>query len=270
MPLETPPLFLSADRAQALVDWFSPEPNMVSLHLPVDTTNAYLALSEQLVRDSSLADARFKTLGRDLERLSLYVRSQFVPAARRGLCAFSCAKHGIFEVFSSPEPVKAGLSVSERPDLRPLMTLAGDHSRFLVLLADKNRARLLEIYLHESSEIEALREDFSGAAVAGLAARTEALSRSRHADRLVLGADPVFASRFSTYLAPQFKKNLILEPLLDPERPIEAVTDRIVHNEGQARKLRQDVLVQHFLDELQKGGAVAEQPCQDVEKRTIR
>ncbi|OGR89894.1 MAG: hypothetical protein A2V88_12780 [Elusimicrobia bacterium RBG_16_66_12] len=257
MPLETTPLFLSADRSEALASWFSHEPSMVSLHLPVDAAGAYPALLDRLVREAPFADARLRGLERDLERLTRYVRGQFVPAARRGLCAFSCAKQGVFEVFSTPEPVKAGLAVAERPDLRPLAALAGDHPRFLVLLADERRARLLEIYLHEASELEDLEGDFSGAAVAGLAARAETLSRRRRADRFVLGSDPVFASQLSAHLPPEIKKNLILEPLLGPDRPVEAVTDRIAHNERQARKLRQSVLVQRFLDELRQGGAVA-------------
>lgn len=255
MPLEPHPLFLSADRAEALAAWFSPEPNMVSLHLPVDAAGAYPALLDRLAREASLADARFKALGRDLERISLYVRGQFVPAARRGLCVYSCSKHGVFEAFSTPEPVKAGLVLAERPDLRPLTATAGEYPRFLVLLADERRARLLEVHLGEACEIEDLKGDFSG--VEKLAARTEALSRLRRADRFVLGADPVFASRFSAHLSPALKKNLILEPLLGPERPLEAVTDRIVHNERQAHKLRETVFVHHFLDELRQGGAVA-------------
>ncbi|OGS42313.1 MAG: hypothetical protein A2506_05210, partial [Elusimicrobia bacterium RIFOXYD12_FULL_66_9] len=257
MPPEKHPLFLSAERAEALAAWFSSDPNMVSLHLPVDPAGAYPALLEKLEREARAADARFNNLERDLERLSRYVRGQFVPAERRGLCAFSCAKHGVFEVFATPHAVHASLTVSERPDLRPLAALAGGHPRFLVLLADERRARLLEIYLHEPCALEEFENDFSGTAVAKLAARAEALSRRRRADRFVLGAEPVFASRLSAHLSPALKKNLILEPLLEPDRPMEAVTDRIVHNEREAHKLRQTVLVQHFLDELRQGGAVA-------------
>lgn len=257
MPPETPPLFLSAERAEALAAWFSSKPDMVSLHLPLDAAGDYPALLARLQSEAALTDPRFKDLGRDHERISRYVLSRFVPGARRGLCVFSCAEREVFEAFATPEPVKASLSVCERPDLSPLTALARDYPRFLVLLADERRARALEIHLHEPCEIETVEGTFTESAVAGLAARAEVLSRERRADRFVLGADPVFASRFSAHLSEELKKRLILEPLLGPERPLEAVTDRIVHNERQAQKLRQTVLVSHFLDELRHGGGVA-------------
>lgn len=257
MPPKTPPLFLSSARAEVLADWFSPERDMVSLHLPVDAAGDYPAILDRLIRDTTAADERFKALGPDLAALARFVLGRFVPGSRRGLCAFSCQKRGVFEAFSTPEPLTASLTASERPDLRPLTTLASDHPRFLVLLADERRARLLEVYLHETCPIADIAGDFTGEALAKLAARAGAVFRRRRADRFVLGAEPGFAARLAASLPADLEERLILEPLLGPERPPEAVTDRIAHNERQAHKVREAVLIQHFLDELRQGGALA-------------
>jgi len=257
MSSEIATLFLSAARAEALGSWRSPEPNIVSLHLPVDAAGSYPAALDRLLKEAPRHDARLKSLDRDIEAVSRYVRGQFVPGLRRGLCVYSCAKSGAFEAFSTPIPLKASLTADKRPDLRPMAALAAEYSRFLVLLADERRARLIETYLGESLEIAVLEEDFSAKALAGLAKRAEDLRRSTRAGRFVLGAEPKLQERLIGLLSPEIKNILILEPLLGPDRPLEAVSDRIAHNEREARKVRQSVLVRRFLDELRQGGAVA-------------
>lgn len=128
---------------------------------------------------------------------------------------------------------------------------------YLVLLADARRARFLELHLGQSCELGALEGDFTGAGLDVLAARADILCRDRRADRLVLGCDPSLQSRLIPLLPAPPRRDLILEPLLGPDLPPEAVVGRIAHHEREARKTRQTALVERFLDEVRQGGAVA-------------
>ncbi|MFI5361955.1 MAG: hypothetical protein ACHQ49_08305 [Elusimicrobiota bacterium] len=251
-----PSLFLSADQADALSEWRSPESNVATLRLPVDGGGAYPALLDRLLREAPAADPALKAIPLDLDRIVRFVRERFVPGARRGLCVASCIKYGLFEAIASPEPFIASLSASSRPELGALSAVRRDYRRFLVLLADAGRARFLEVHLGESIELDPVPE-ITALSPALLAVRAEKLRRARRADRFVLGAPASLHEALEPLLSERLRDGLIWEPLLGPDRPAAAVTERIAHNEREARKLREAVLVELFLDELRDGGAVA-------------
>ena len=254
----TPPsLFLSAERADALSAWRSPEANVVTLKLPVDAAGAYPAALDRLIREAPALDPALKALPLDLERIAQFVRGEFVPGAHRGLCVVSCVKYGVFEAFASPEPFSATLSASTRPDLAALAALQREYRRFLVLLLDVGRARFLEIHLGAACELAWVPVDLAAGGLKALAARAEDLRRARRADRFVLGAPPELQSALEPLLSPELRDGFIVEPLLGPDRPAAAVAERVAHNEREARKVRESVLVRRFLDDLRHGGAVA-------------
>jgi hypothetical protein len=255
MSSNLPSLFLSADRADALSAWRSPEANVANLLLPIDAAGAYPEALDRLIREAHAGGAAMRSHPLDLDRMVKFVRGQFVPGARRGLCIVSCVKYGLFEAFASPEQFGPSLTASSRPQLHALSAVRREYKRFLVLLADARQARFLEIHLGESCELEA--RAVSGGTLASLAARAEDLRRSRRADRLVLGAPPELHAALEPLLSPELRDGLILEPMLGPDRPAAAVTERVAHNEREARKVRESVLVQRFLDDLRDGGAVA-------------
>src|SRR5579885_2470242 len=115
MTTESPSLFLSAERAEALAAWRTSDANVVSLHLPIDAAGAYPATLDRLVRESVQADPLLKGLSRDVELIARFVRGRFAPGGRRGLCVFSCSKYGVFDAFAAPEPFNASLAAAERP-----------------------------------------------------------------------------------------------------------------------------------------------------------
>jgi hypothetical protein len=257
MSQDTPSLFLSRERVEAMSAWRSSEPNVLSLYLPVDEAGAYPAALDRLLREAPSSNPGLKGLSLDMERLSRFVRGRFVPGARRGLCVFSCVKYGVFEAFASPEPFHSSLSVSARPELGPLTAARRQYRRFLVLLVEGRRARFLESHFGEWEELEILNGDFSGAELARLAERAEHWRAARVAELFVLGSAPETHAALEPLLTASLRDSLILEPVLAPDRPNEAVTERIAHNEREARKVRESVLVERFLSELRDGGAVA-------------
>lgn len=257
MPPESQTLILNAERLDALTEWRSSEKNVASLYLPVDSAGAYPSGLSRLIRDATEIDADLRRLSHDLESIERFVRGRFVPGARRGVCVFSCLKYGVFEAFSSPEPFAPSLTAGRQAALGPLTALRRHYPRFLVLLADDRSARFLEVHLGEWEELESLPGDFMSGGLDALAARAEHWRRRRRADRLVLGAAPRLQEALEARLSTELLDQLILEPVLSPDRPNEAVTERVAHNEREARKVRENVLVQRFLDDLSDGGAVA-------------
>jgi hypothetical protein len=257
MPPQSPSLFLSAERASALTAWRSAEADVVSLHLAIDAAGSYPGSLTRLLREGLDSDPLLRGAVKDVDRIAAFVREQFSPSGRRGLCVVSSSKRGLFEAFALPEPLKTSLTVSDRPAVRPLESLAPRYRRFLALLVDARRARYIEIHFGESRELESHEGDFLGAGLAALAEHAATLVAARRADRLVLGASEAGLAALTAALPTHLQETLILEPLLGPERPVEAVADRVRHNECEALKVRETVLVRRFLDEMKTGGAVA-------------
>ena len=250
-------LFLSADRADALAAWCSAEADVISLHLPVDPAGVYPSTLNRLIRDFLDSGPDAKRLAPDLDRISNFVLKDFAPAGRQGLAVYSSIRRGLFESFALPEPVIPRLTAEERPCLRALDLVRGRYLRYLAVLVDARQARVVEIFLGESTELESFPGDFNADNLQVPAARAVDLMNIRRADRLILGAPEELQAPLTSRLPPEVQQRVIHEPLLGPERPIEAVVERVRHNEREALRLRESVLVQRLIAEVREGGAVS-------------
>jgi hypothetical protein len=254
MPPEPVPLFLSAARIDALAAFRSPAPDVLSLHLAVDDGGLYPGVLRSMLEQQRAA---LKPYAGDVNRLERFVTSEFKPGGHRGLAVYSCVKRGLFEAFGLPQAVKTDLVADECLDLAPLRALRGEYHRYGALLAGKDGARFVEIYLGGCMELHSERVALEDAgALRRVAARAAELARERRFDRLILGAEAGLAARMAAFLDAGLQKDLILEPLLGLERPAEAVLERVRHNEREARRVTESVLVQRLLDEARDGGAV--------------
>lgn len=84
----------------------------------------------------------------DAERHGLFdfLNNDF-QLAGRSVVIFSCRPRGLWEIFQLQLPVEPLARFAERPVLAPLAALLDVHERYAVALVDKDRARLLHIYL---------------------------------------------------------------------------------------------------------------------------
>lgn len=244
------PMFLSAARIDSLAAFQCPDADAVTLHLAVDPGGLYPSTLHQLAAEARRAPA-LKRLSKDFDRLEAFVNDEFTPGPNRLLVACSSVKRGLFEAFTLPQPFKSALVVGESLDLRPYHALARQYHRFLAVLAGPDKTRFVELFMGHAQELET-----TGGDLAAAAARAAALVRERRVDRVVLGAAEETAERLTGLLDAEVQRDLILEPVLGPNRPLDAVLERVLHNERQARAVRESVLVHRLFDEARQGGAV--------------
>jgi len=79
----------------------------------------------------------------DLRRIEDWVRAGFDRSATRGLAFFACDAHGLFEVLELPLAVRDRVVVNHSPAVGQLESVLQDHEPIAVLLADRQRARVL-------------------------------------------------------------------------------------------------------------------------------
>lgn len=95
----------------------------------------------------------------DLHRIEEWVRAGFDRSRTRGLAFFSCTAHDLFEVVELPVPVRDRIVVNHVPAVGQLQSVLEDHEPIAVLLADRQRARVLVFELGEMAERSELLEE---------------------------------------------------------------------------------------------------------------
>ncbi|MCC6147121.1 MAG: hypothetical protein IT308_06085 [Anaerolineaceae bacterium] len=74
--------------------------------------------------------------------------------AGRSVALFSCAARGFFRVFPLALPVRDSITLSEQPNLHPLVNLLENYGGYAVILIDKQGTRLFHFHLGELLEQE--------------------------------------------------------------------------------------------------------------------
>lgn len=152
---------------------FRPTPYLVTtLYLDIDRSvpggRGRSATLRTLTRDlrASLDDRNLTrkqrhSLEQDLAALERIARDAQVRDGR-ALCAFVASGAGYEQVFDLPHPVKSRVVADETPYVRPLAAALAEQPRYLVVLVDRSRARLLAAQLGRVREIVSLESDVPG------------------------------------------------------------------------------------------------------------
>lgn len=119
-----------------------------------------LALERMIrpVREREHQDGR-ESVCADLKRIEAHVKAGIDRSHTRGLAVFSCSAHDFWEVVELAVPVRDRLVVNHTPYVRELEAVVAQHERFVVLLADRQRARL---FLFQQGELLEKQEQFDG------------------------------------------------------------------------------------------------------------
>jgi len=140
------------DRIRELASFDAGDAEVVSLYLGLaGIERAHPERScqrlEKLARRTLGTNGSRRQVADDLERIWDHVRSttSASPGGVRAMAVFSCAARDLWATFELPVPVRDQLSVDRRPRIGPLERLSERHRRIGVLLADKQRARVVVV-----------------------------------------------------------------------------------------------------------------------------
>jgi peptide subunit release factor 1 (eRF1) len=98
---------------------------------------------EGVLRDARVRANGHQSVHDDLRRIEAYVHAGFDRSTIRGLAFFACAASDIWEVIELPIAVRSQLVINHAPAVGQLESVVQEHEPIGVLLADRQRARLL-------------------------------------------------------------------------------------------------------------------------------
>ncbi|VAX28363.1 hypothetical protein MNBD_NITROSPIRAE02-1412 [hydrothermal vent metagenome] len=140
----------------------------VSLYLNVNpVTNPkgeYVLHLKNMIREVSEKTEKgvYRKIKTDLEKISAYVTSN-KREFRKGLVLLSSEETGFWREYNLPIPVKNTLIVDNTPYMKPLLDIVDNNPRYLILLVEKDEARIFVVHLGEIVEYgEVKTEDVPG------------------------------------------------------------------------------------------------------------
>ena len=145
----------------------NPAEPVLSLYLDTDQSNAinlnqgYEVLFKNMIRKVELSDDKLKReFQHDLERVRQFLKDR--REISRAVVIFSDASEDFFWVRQLAVNVRNTLRWRVKPDVQPLLELIDEHERYGVVLTDREKGRLLVVFL---GQIEEYREAFAAADV---------------------------------------------------------------------------------------------------------
>ncbi|HLK57522.1 MAG TPA: hypothetical protein VKU00_13225 [Chthonomonadaceae bacterium] len=161
---------ITTEQIKALAEVESDSVPVVSFYLDVDgrqrTFLQYVEVTHQLVRDArarleamNLPEAAAELARHDLDRISRYVGAEFKHSDERGLAIFASTARKLWQVYPLACPVEDRLILERRPYLRPLADLLDENAGALVVLVDREKARLFLVEMGTITELEKVQDD---------------------------------------------------------------------------------------------------------------
>jgi peptide chain release factor subunit 1 len=112
--------------------------------------------------DQELSPEVRKSLKSDLRKIRDYVNLKFERNGVRTLVIFSCSAKKYWQVLTLQLQLQNQIFIGPKPYVRPLTLLLDEYRRFLVILVERQKARLFEVYAGEIQEYSGILDDVPG------------------------------------------------------------------------------------------------------------
>jgi len=254
---------------------------LVSLYLGANGNNYIKRDSELVVKDlikekdkelEALTPDKEKraSLERDFEKIRQFIKNDFDWKGKKGLALFSSSASQFWQVYPLPRPVKNTLVIDRTPYIRPLIALFDEYRRLGIVLVDKIKARIFEVFLGEIEEHTEIIDEIPRKGKAGgykgyeehriQRHLTEEVHRHfkrvndalmdffklYHFDSLVLGGHRSDFSEFESELHPSLKERITGRLELDLHASRETVLEKAMSVEQAVHKEYSEKLVKRL------------------------
>jgi peptide chain release factor subunit 1 len=210
------------------------------------------------------------SVARDLKRMQDFVRGGIDRSHVRGLALFSCSAHDFWRVVELPVPVRSQVVVNHSPAVRQLESIIDEYERFGVLLADRQRTRMMVYELGQlidaDERFEQLpRQEDDGRAIRKDGVQDHVAERAhqhlRRAadvafqmlqadgfDRLIIGAPPEIANELEALLHPYLKERLVARCHIRSDASLEEVRQAALEVEADVERRKEAEVVARLRD----------------------
>jgi len=219
-----------------------------------------------------------KSINSDLRKIRDYVRMKFDRNGVKTLIIFSCSAKKFWQIVTLPLPLQSQLSIGHKPFIRPLALLLDEYRRFLVILVERSKARLFEVYAGAIREYTDVLDDVPRKVKMGGYAGYEERRISRHIedhvrrhfkrvadaafelskrdshDAVILLGSEQNTNEFHHYLHNTLHDRIVGSEVEEFNAPIKVVLDRVMRMEREMKGKEDKQLLQRLFDQVHSGG----------------
>ncbi|HZQ06289.1 MAG TPA: hypothetical protein VFD70_06885 [Anaerolineae bacterium] len=158
---------LRTSELEALSNLHSDKSLIISVYLAVplsEKKNAELRskfnqfVSEQKQALRQVSKEKTQQFEAEAQRLMSWLEHEY-DGTGRGLAIFSSLPNQLWHAYRLPQAVRDQFIVTDRPYLRPLLTLMDEYERYLTLLVNAETARLFMLYMGEIEEYSEFQDE---------------------------------------------------------------------------------------------------------------
>jgi peptide chain release factor subunit 1 len=227
-----------------------------SLYIRADeadvSSRKYLIKAKDLIKraqkeflEMELEKKQRDSLGGDLAKMSRYIQKEFNrKGGIKGVAMFSCSELGVWRVITLLHPVNDHISIKPSFYIRPLSLLLDEHKRHCLVLIDREKARVLDVFLgevegfseifsevpgqvreagfsgYEEGRISRHIEDHVRRHYKNVADQTLTLFKRSRFEWLIIGGKGDVVSEFKGYLHNYLNRRLVGDFVIDSEAPL--------------------------------------------------
>ena len=111
-----------------------------------------LQSAQQALADRAGSPDQHESLHADFEWIWDHVLQELFTNHNKGLALFSCAAHKFGQTYGLPRIMRNLLIADRVPHIRPLMAILAEHHRFCIVLIDRRRGQIFEMYMGDLVE----------------------------------------------------------------------------------------------------------------------
>jgi peptide chain release factor subunit 1 len=168
-----PTVEFTQDLLNRIASLEAPEDGLLSVYLDVEPSETQREGFEAALLDlwkplrAGLKDTDLVTrLEEEIERANDYVRSWNEPPGR-SFALFTSAPAGVFVPVALDVPVLPGARFAARAHLLPLIAALDEHERYCVALVDRERARIMTVWMGRIDQRTEFTDDLPGRVTRG-------------------------------------------------------------------------------------------------------
>ncbi len=227
-----------------------------SIYINTDETDAsskkYLIKTKDLLKTAQkdilgreVTREQRDSLEGDFERINKYIQKEFNrKGGIKGVAIFSCSAMKMWRVYPVAQPVNSSVTIKQGLYIRPLSLILDEHKRHCLVLIDREKAKVLDVYLGEVEGYSEILSEVPGKVREGGFSGYEEGRISRHiedhvhrhfknvADRtldhfkrsqfewLIIGGKSEAVSEFKGFLHDYLKRRIVGDFLIDSEAPL--------------------------------------------------
>lgn len=226
----------------------------------------------------NLSDDARESVDQDFAKMEDFINNQYQIDGKKSLVVFSCAAKNLWETVDLKVSLDTSMVINPHPYLRPLVEASSAHRKYVLILVDRAKARIIGVNLGETTEYLHIHEedmpdqvkkgDFEGTSerrierhindhvkqhLKKIAEQAKQLQQQHNFQWIYLGGRQEIINEFEGLLHNYVREHVEGHIVVEPHAPLDEVLKKVMAAEAESREKYESRLLERLGDEIGQG-----------------